>query len=324
MVIETKANQQAVSGEASTSSRKRQRRLPSIVEDEAVPAPEGGVGANGGGTASGNQIRAGDEVITTAVRSGTLLDLDLLECPICCHALTIPIFQCDDNGHIACSSCCSKISNKCPVCKSPIGKYRCRVSERVLEAITVPCPNAQHGCAEKFSYGAELVHEKECAYALCYCPAPNCNYRGVYKDLYSHYYANHSHTRNCFSSGILVIDQGCDDGALVVVQSFKEPHGVYVTVNCIAPCAPEVNKFSYKLVYSLGGNTMMFGSREMNRIQKVSFKTPEKDFLLVPYYLQGDKEILEMLEICIHWLEEDEDEEEDQEWISPVNLCKCK
>lgn len=62
--------------------------------------------------------------------------------------------------------------------------------EEVVKAIFVPCPNAKHGCTEMFSYGKELVHVKKCSFALCYCPEPNCNYSGIYKDLYSHYDAD--------------------------------------------------------------------------------------------------------------------------------------
>uniref|UniRef100_M4CJL6 60S ribosomal protein L34 n=1 Tax=Brassica campestris TaxID=3711 RepID=M4CJL6_BRACM len=39
-----------------------------------------------------------------------------------------------------------------------------------------------------FSYGKELAHEKKCSFALCYCPAPDCNYSGLYK---GHYQASH-------------------------------------------------------------------------------------------------------------------------------------
>ncbi|EOA35546.1 hypothetical protein CARUB_v10020752mg [Capsella rubella] len=270
---------------------------------------------------------AGEEV----ARSGTLMELDLLDCPICCHALTIPIFQCD-NGHIACSSCCAKLRNKCPSCALPIGNYRSRIMERVLEAVFVPCPNAKHGCTEKFSYGKELVHEKDCNFSLCYCPAPNCNYTGMYKDLYSHFYANHDNSWNLFGCGNstgawlrmsekLLVLQEYRGGPLVAVQCFKEPQGVYVTVNCIAPSVPGVGEYSYKLSYKMpmGGNTMTFKSPEMNRIQKVSFETPEKDFMLVPYYFLGEQSALKM-EICIHKLEkyeeeadEEEDEDEDEE-----------
>ncbi|ESQ28691.1 hypothetical protein EUTSA_v10018712mg [Eutrema salsugineum] len=324
MVKETNAGQASVVGEAS-SSRQKRPRLPSTIEDE-VERVEEEQGGNGGGTASVNRNVDGDEVITTTeVRSGTLFNLNLLDCPICCHALTSDIFQCD-NGHIACSSCCTKLRNKCPFCTFPIGNYRCRAMERIVEAIMVPCPNAKHGCTEKLSYGKELVHVKECSFSLCYCPAPNCNYSGVYKDIYSHYDANHRNIWHQFicgcsrsacvriSGGSLVLQER-RGGPLVVVQSFKEPQGVYVTVNCIAPSAPGVGKFSYDLTYSIGVNSMTFGSREMNRVQKVSFQTPEKDFMLIPHYFQSHcgYDVLKTLEIRIQRPAEEEEEDEEEE-----------
>ncbi|XP_013590467.1 PREDICTED: LOW QUALITY PROTEIN: E3 ubiquitin-protein ligase SINA-like 2 [Brassica oleracea var. oleracea] len=304
MVKEMNA-EQAFTGEASSShQQKRQRRLTSTVEQEKV-------GEIGGGTKS-----------ETEARSGTMFDLDLLDCPVCCHALTNPIFQCG-NGHIACSSCCLKLRSKCPACALPIGNYRCRIMERVVEAIIVPCPNAKHGCTEKFSYGKEIAHEKECGFALCYCPTPNCKYTGVYKDLYSHYYANHKDKDlwNCFmcgrSSGAwlstsekILILQESSDGPLVVLQCFNEPQGMYVTVNCIAHSAPGVGRFSYHLSYSFGDATMTFGSTEMNRIQKVAFQTPQEDFMSIPSYL-NPQAIVQNLRICIHRLEEEEEEEEE-------------
>ncbi|KAL6213249.1 hypothetical protein ACLB2K_012696 [Fragaria x ananassa] len=48
----------------------------------------------------------------------TLNDPRAFDCPICFEPLTIPVFQCDDNGHIACCNCSSKI-NRCPSCCSP-------------------------------------------------------------------------------------------------------------------------------------------------------------------------------------------------------------
>ncbi|XP_056855414.1 E3 ubiquitin-protein ligase SINA-like 2 [Raphanus sativus] len=292
--------EQDFTGEASTSHhQKRQRRLPSTVEEEE---------------------KVGD---VTEARSRTMFDLDLLDCPVCFHALTNPIFQCD-NGHIACSSCCLKLRSKCPACALPIGNYRCRIMERVVEAIIVPCPNSKHGCTEKFSYGKEIAHEKECGFALCYCPTPNCKYTGVYRELYSHYYANHKDEDlwNCFvcgrSSGAwistrekILILQESSDGPLVVLQCFNEPQGMYVTVNCIAPSAPGVGRFSYHLSYTDGDATMTFALEEMNRIQKVSWETPEKDFMLVPYYIVGQKAWLKMV-ICIRRLEEEKEVEEDE------------
>ncbi|KAF3522334.1 hypothetical protein F2Q69_00050875 [Brassica cretica] len=115
--------------------------------------------------------------------------------------------------------------------------------ERVVEAIIVPC-------TEKFSYGKEIAHEKECDFALCYCPTLNCKYTGVGAWLST-------------SEKILILQES-SDGPLVVLQCFNEPQGMYVTVNCIAHSAPGVGRFSYHLSYSFGDATMTFELEEMN------------------------------------------------------------
>ena len=217
--------------------------------------------------------------------------------------------QCD-NGHIACSSCCTNLRNKCPYCTLPIGACRNRIMERVVEAVTVPCVNAKHGCTEKLSYGKELVHEKECSSSLCYCPARGCNYAGMCNGLYRHYFDNHPRdSYRCdynvdawmrICDKILVI-QECREGPLVAVQCFEEEQGLYVTVNCIAPCTPGVSEFSFQLTYSPyeAPGSMSFGLSKMNRIQKVSFQTPDKDFMFIPHYFLAGRPNLK-IKICIY------------------------
>lgn len=100
----------------------------------------------------------------------------------------------------------------------------------------------------------------------------------------------------------ILILQESSDGPLVVLQCFNEPQGMYVTVNCIAPSAPGFGRFSYHLSYTVGDATMTF--EEMNRLQKVSWETPEKDFMLVTYYIVGEKLRLKMV-ICMRRLEEE-------------------
>ncbi|XP_019100921.1 PREDICTED: E3 ubiquitin-protein ligase SINA-like 2 [Camelina sativa] len=304
----------------------RCRIMERVVEAVIVPSPNAKHGCTDKGEEEEEEGENGDvdgDVVIWEAQSGMLFDLHLLDCPVCSNALTSPIFQCD-NGHIACSSCCTELRYKCHSCIFPIGNYPCRIMEKVVQAIFVPCPNLKHGCTERFSYGKDLIHEKKCVFAMCYCPQPNCNYRGVCNDLYIHYNANHLNKKisNQFvcdrstvtwmkiSDKILVFQESADGhGPLVAVQCFKEPEGLYVTVNCIAPSAPGVGEFSYDLSYStpMSGDqhTMTFKSPEMKRIQKVSFQTPEKDFMLVPYYFQ-DKRVSLKMNICIHRLKKDE------------------
>ncbi|CAH2051371.1 unnamed protein product [Thlaspi arvense] len=92
-----------------------------------------------------------------------------------------------DNGHLACASCCPKLNGKCPACALPIGHVRCRAMESVLISVFVPCPNAMFGCAKNVTYGTESIHEKECVFSRCSCPALDCDYTGSYKDLWGHY-----------------------------------------------------------------------------------------------------------------------------------------
>ncbi|KFK35022.1 hypothetical protein AALP_AA5G224000 [Arabis alpina] len=247
--------------------------------------------------------------------STTLLDPDSLHCPICFELLTIPIFQCD-NGHLACSSCCPKLRNKCPACALPIGHIRCRAMETVLESVFVPCRNAKLGCTKNFSYGNELAHEKECAFSLCSCPVQDCNYAASYEHLYVHYKCNHGQIcpLNLFSAGIsFTAKMNISDKIsmqteyrmrlLFAVQCFREPYGVYVTVNCIAPSAPEVGEFSYHLSYTVDGHTMTYEAPKMKMVLEVSFQTPKEKFMLIPdSSLRGD--VLEM-KLCIRKLKKE-------------------
>lgn len=67
------------------------------VIDEAEPVEE----ASEGGENGGEGTATGGEVDVTEERSGTLFDLDLLDCPVCCHALTSPIFQVFVSSYLA-------------------------------------------------------------------------------------------------------------------------------------------------------------------------------------------------------------------------------
>uniref|UniRef100_A0A1J3DUI3 RING-type E3 ubiquitin transferase n=1 Tax=Noccaea caerulescens TaxID=107243 RepID=A0A1J3DUI3_NOCCA len=229
-----------------------------------------------------------------------LLDPDVLDCPICYEALKIPIFQCD-NGHVACSACCTKVRNRCPSCTLPIGYIRCRAMEKVIEASRVSCPNAKYGCKENMLYGSRFSHEKLCVFAPCSCPVRNCNYVGYHKDLNSHVRDKHKdddvipfvwdkslsisfHVRE--DTTIL---QEENDGEVIVVKAFKGLHVVYVTVSCIAPSAPPgVGKLSCHLVNRAADSSLTQGFMVKN-IGKVGNEQPEDGFVVIPsYMLAGD------------------------------------
>ncbi|XP_018479609.2 E3 ubiquitin-protein ligase SINA-like 7 [Raphanus sativus] len=249
-----------------------------------------------------------------------ILNLDVLSCPICVEPFTIPIFQCD-NGHLACSSCCPKLRNKCPSCALPVGHSRCRAMETVLESTSIPCQNAEFGCTQKLTYGEESTHEKTCTFSPCYCPVKDCNYTGSCEDVYLHYkklihQKPQSTSQRCRVrcgssffvkmniSDKLVIGTLYEKRLLFTVQSFWKPYGVYVTVSCIAPpSSPKVEKLSYCISYTMDGHTITYKSPELKMIQRVSFHKPEENYMWIPNSLVHGKSL--ETRICIKKREKD-------------------
>ncbi|KAL2522382.1 E3 ubiquitin-protein ligase [Forsythia ovata] len=137
-----------------------------------------------------NTGRHGEEKSDRQI-SVILSDTDVLDCPICFEPLRLQVFQCK-NGHIACASCCTKMANKCSNCSLQIGFVRCRAIEKVVESVTISCPNAYYGCKETMLYSKKLDHENACIYVPCSCPHPACDYVGLPPVLYTHFVGNHS------------------------------------------------------------------------------------------------------------------------------------
>ncbi|KAG2325294.1 hypothetical protein Bca52824_008022 [Brassica carinata] len=237
--------------------------------------------------------------------SVALLDPDVLDCPICCEPLKIPIFQCN-NGHLACSLCCGKLKNICPSCKIPIGYSRCRAMEKVVEASIISCPNAKYGCKKSTSYGNRSSHEKQCVFHPCSCPMRGCNYIGSYKHLYNHVRAKHRDELILFIWDISLslewdltktIDvlQEEEDGELIVVQVYSKPHGLIVRVSCIAPS--EQGEFSCTLKFAVLGIELK-QALVLRKIRKVRDNQPIYGFMLIPLYMLPSDGNLKM-EICI-------------------------
>ncbi|RID70305.1 hypothetical protein BRARA_C02335 [Brassica rapa] len=233
-----------------------------------------------------------------------MLDFGVLDCPICIEPLSIPIFQ-------------------CPSCALPVGHSRCRAMETLLKSVFLPCQNAKYGCTETVAFGKEPTHEKDCTFAeYCCCPVQYCNYAGSYIDLYLHYVSSNHMTvseqirdelcigiscgiKMNISDKILIqratfVQRATVERLLFAVQCFKEPFGVYVTVSCIAPSIQEVGPFSYRLIYTVDGQTIIYKSSEMKKIREVSLQTPQDNYMLIPHSLLRG-ELLEM-RLCIKML----------------------
>ncbi|KAJ6290693.1 hypothetical protein OIU78_026436 [Salix suchowensis] len=248
--------------------------------------------------------------------SMTLMDLDILDCAICLSPLTIPVFQCE-NGHTACSSCCSKLANKCPACSFPIGDNRCRAIEKVLESVRIPCKNMRYGCGETFTYSKKLDHDKSCIYAPCSCPVQGCDYINSSKKLDSHLRCRHvGEVIRFYYGGAFPLPltagqnfevlQETDDGAIFILHHLEETFGNVVTISCLGPPSSageyfyelSTDEYFYDLSKNSQGKSFKFQSY-MQSIQSRVDHPLSAGFVLPPGQFFGTSKMIYLdLIIC--------------------------
>ncbi|KAE8722317.1 ATP-dependent Clp protease proteolytic subunit 3 [Hibiscus syriacus] len=213
----------------------------------------------------------------------TLTDPEVLDCSICYEALSIPVFQriclaldfgllvgivhlyfldedeCE-NGHIACSTCCIKMWNRCPSCSTPIGYSRCRAIEKVLESVKVSCQNLKYGCKEAFSYSLKQKHEKTCSFAPCSCPLSECCFEGSSEELSAHF----------------------EDGrSLFILHNKVETLGNVVTLSRIGPSTER--GFFYELIVKAQADVSTLKLQSSTKSSPKRVDSPQSlGFLLVP------------------------------------------
>ncbi|XP_058179989.1 uncharacterized protein LOC131298524 [Rhododendron vialii] len=219
-----------------------------------------------------------------------LTDPDLLDCPVCFNNLTIPVFQCL-NGHLACSSCCIKVRNKCPSCSSTIGHNRCRPIEKIIESVKTSCQNQKYGCTEMVFRCKKREHEDMCVYAPCSCPLPDCEFVGSSKKLSLHFSTKHSGSakRFCYNCSIpislelrqkSVILQEEQEGSIYILNNGVQNLGNVIDVCCIAPISSK-RGLSYDLIATNGGISVKLQSFTEHVCGRVEHTSP-KNFLMVP------------------------------------------
>ncbi|XP_058179323.1 E3 ubiquitin-protein ligase SINA-like 10 [Rhododendron vialii] len=201
-----------------------------------------------------------------------LTDPDLLDCPICFDNLTIPVFQIAIwclNGHLACSSCCIKVRNKCP-CSSTTGHDRCWPIEKIIESVKTSCQNQKYGCTEMVFRCKKHDHEDMCIYAPSSCPLPDCDFVGSSKELSLHFSTKHSGSakRFCYNCSIpislelqqkSVILQEEQEGTIFILNNGVQNLGNVIDICCIAPISSK-RGFSYDLLATNSGRSVKLQS----------------------------------------------------------------
>ena len=74
------------------------------------------------------------------------------------------------NGHTLCSTCKTRVQNRCPTCRQELGDIRCLALEKVAESLELPCKYYSLGCPEIFPYYSKLKHEAMCNFRPYNCP----------------------------------------------------------------------------------------------------------------------------------------------------------
>ncbi|KAK8711897.1 hypothetical protein V6N13_147156 [Hibiscus sabdariffa] len=221
----------------------------------------------------------------------TLTDPEVLDCSICYDALSIPVFQCE-NGHIACSTCCIKMRNRCPSCSTTIGNSRCRAIEKVLESVKVSCQNLKYGCKEAFSYSLKQKHEKACPFVPCSCPLSECCFEGSSEDLRVHFGIVHRYSVTRFLYDRLVsITVGVSekslilreevDGSLFILHNKVETLGNVVTLSRIGPSTER--GFFYELIVKAQADVSTLKLQSFTKSSPKQVDSPQSlGFLLIP------------------------------------------
>ncbi|KAI7742270.1 hypothetical protein M8C21_002458 [Ambrosia artemisiifolia] len=103
-----------------------------------------------------------------------------------------PIHQCH-NGHTICSTCKTRVHNRCPTCRQELGDIRCLVLEKVAESLEFPCKYSSLGCPGIFPYYNKLKHETICSFRPYSCPyaGSECSVVGDIPCLVSHLRDDH-------------------------------------------------------------------------------------------------------------------------------------
>ncbi|CAJ2652959.1 unnamed protein product [Trifolium pratense] len=233
----------------------------------------------------------------------TISDPILLDCCVCFQPLTIPIFQCD-NGHIVCSTCCPKQKNKCHKCSLSISSEHCKAIEKLLFSVTMPCPNAKHGCKDIIRY-IYRNHEEQCIHGPCYCPQLDCDFVASSEVLSNHFSDKHKNSQIKFSYGHnfvvsmksneeTIVLQEENDGKLFILNNSTMILGNAVNICCIRPSS-FVSEYSYGMLAWSPKCELKLQSFAKN-VPRFTLPTLSSEFLAIPF---GSSEILK-LEICIN------------------------
>jgi len=91
---------------------------------------------------------------------------EILCCSLCKNIMKAPIYSCQNNNHIICSTCSPVI---CPICSETVTKNRHPAMEAIAELVFRPCKYMMDGCTFESSLDLLRSHEKLCSWKPLSC-----------------------------------------------------------------------------------------------------------------------------------------------------------
>ncbi|XP_062202379.1 E3 ubiquitin-protein ligase SINA-like 10 [Phragmites australis] len=222
------------------------------------------------------------------------IDPDVLDCSICFEPLRPPLYQCQ-NGHVACFSCWSRLSNKCHICSHDANFARNIALEKIVESVKSSCSYANWGCSKLVSYSLRDAHEESCLFAPSVCPIPGCGYRGFTGWWSGHFFIDHNAEGLRFMYGqhfevnlemsvpflVLLAE---DDHLFLVLNKNVMPFGHAFSVVCLRTGNLNWNfLYEIKAISSANTENSLQLKASVTNTREWGGLHPTEAFLLVPY-----------------------------------------
>ncbi|GJM95700.1 hypothetical protein PR202_ga12476 [Eleusine coracana subsp. coracana] len=212
------------------------------------------------------------------------------------------IFQCQ-NGHVACFSCWSRLSNKCHVCCHEANFVRNIALEKIVESVKSSCSYANWGCSKQISYSLRNAHEESCLFAPSLCPIPGCGYRGFTGWWSGHFFINHSADgirflySQCFQvdlemSAPFLVLLAEDDHLFLLLNNNVVSLGHALSVICLRTGNLKWNFFyEMKAISSTNPENDLQLKASVTNTRDWGGVHPTEAFLLVPYAFCKDRKL---------------------------------
>ncbi len=206
------------------------------------------------------------------------------------------------NGHIACPSCCQKLSNVCPSCQKPVGIIRCLGLEKLIESLHITCKYAEYGCLQMPKFSLKKDHEVACKHMPFTClTGGGCAFVGQTDAFPEHFRDNHGfRTLKLDYDAWLTVTLFPKNDSFVLLKTEDE---LFVLCNDVQPLGSALHvmffgdvaredDFEYELSVDKGKTKLKFAATARSVLQTDKLGS---GFLVVPWMSEKNYIVLNVI-----------------------------